>query len=536
MAKLMWDEPQEMGPLLPTLNRKELEERAWLLTREAASLGAALPEASRTAVTAMLRIVNSYYSNRIEGHSTLPIDIERAYRRDYSNDPARRDLQIEAKAHVEVHRRMRLRLAAELPQAITSPEFLQWLHRSFYAHLPKSMWVVRNDDTGEQRTVVPGEFRSGNVCVGEHEPPAYSALPAFLNRFAEAYEPSGLGPIDRIIAAAASHHRLLWIHPFFDGNGRVTRLFTEAYLARADVDSAGLWSISRGLARAPAYKTMLAKADMPRQGDLDGRANLSDRALGEFCLFFLDTALDQVRYIAKMLDLDGLRQRIIAYTQMAAGRGEIPKGSEQLLLQTLMRGSLERGEALEIIGGAERTARKHLSRLLDVGLVAPTSLTHRSGIRWSIPIAAAPSYFPDIYPADLSAELKSPNEITFVDRLRSLSNAELTLAIDDILSENVGKLEEDESVSSAMAMTNATGFGVDDYQFRIEDLDLFDDNEARVYLTFHLSGEHDWDSDRMYSGDEIEGSAVLVVEDAEHAHFEEVEAGRVEYPEEQEPE
>ena len=46
--------------------------------------------------------MNCYYSNLIEGHDTHPVDIERALKNDYSRDEKKRDLQLEAKAHIIV--------------------------------------------------------------------------------------------------------------------------------------------------------------------------------------------------------------------------------------------------------------------------------------------------------------------------------------------------------------------------------------------------------------------------------------------------
>jgi len=57
------------------------------------------------------------------------------------------------------------------------------------------------------------------VQVGRHIPPSAAALPRFLKRFAEAYEMQRLSRLRQIIAIGAAHHRLLWIHPFYDGNG-----------------------------------------------------------------------------------------------------------------------------------------------------------------------------------------------------------------------------------------------------------------------------------------------------------------------------
>ena len=70
-----------------------------------------------------------------------------------------------------------------------------------------------------------------------------------------------LSKLRRVIGVAAAHHRLLWIHPFLDGNGRVTRLFSHAWLRELGIGSE-LWEISRGLARqVDEYKKMLATAE-----------------------------------------------------------------------------------------------------------------------------------------------------------------------------------------------------------------------------------------------------------------------------------
>jgi Fic family protein len=118
-----------------------------------------------------------------------------------------------------------------------------------------------------------------------------------MKRFEEAYDPAKLSQVQQIIAIAASHHRLVWIHPFLDGNGRVVRLFSQAWLLETGIGSS-LWSVSRGLARnVEEYKARLMAADAPRKGDLDGRGNLSHDELVNFCRFFLKTAVDQVEFM-----------------------------------------------------------------------------------------------------------------------------------------------------------------------------------------------------------------------------------------------
>jgi Fic family protein len=72
--------------------------------------------------------MNTYYSNLIEGHDTRPRDIERTLVGEFDGDLGRRNLQIEAAAHVRVQSELD-RMAAEdrLPEP-ASPDFLRWLH------------------------------------------------------------------------------------------------------------------------------------------------------------------------------------------------------------------------------------------------------------------------------------------------------------------------------------------------------------------------------------------------------------------------
>lgn len=104
-----------------------------------------------------------------------------------------------------------------------------------------------------------------------------------MDYFARRYRFEKLGKAGRTLAIPAAHHRFNYIHPFPDGNGRVSRLMSHAMAHEAGIAAHGLWSISRGLARGlesrKDYKRMMDHADMPRQGDLDGRGK-PVRALG----------------------------------------------------------------------------------------------------------------------------------------------------------------------------------------------------------------------------------------------------------------
>ena len=298
----MLETPARIEPLffddaVPTV----LADLAIELQKAADELGRGLHPESAAELADLVRVMNSYYSNLIEGHNTRPKDIEMALA-GAEIDPERRPLALEAKAHVEVQRMIDGRaLRNELPSP-TSMEFIRWVHRAFYDEMPAEFRYVEKPD-GTKVDIVPGEFRTisdYDVAVGRHQPPSSSRVIAFMEwfqkRFAMAEKQASL----RIIAIASAHHRLNYIHPFPDGNGRVSRLMSHAMALKAGIGGNGLWSISRGLARGlkdrGEYKRMMDHADSPRQGDRDGRGNLSESALNDFVEWFLTAALDQVRF------------------------------------------------------------------------------------------------------------------------------------------------------------------------------------------------------------------------------------------------
>jgi Fic family protein len=200
----------------------------------------------RESIGDLVRSLNCYYSNLIEGHNTHPRDIDAALDNEYSADPQRRALQREARAHIELQR---LIDSGEDPQEPpTSTAYIQWLHRELCSRLPDEfLWVV-DPKTGQRTQVIPGELRDGEVQIGRHIPPPAADLTRFLQRLNEAYAVGRLSRTQTVIAAAAAHHRFLWIHPFFDGNGRVARLMSHAMLLRAGIGSSS-WSVARGLSR-----------------------------------------------------------------------------------------------------------------------------------------------------------------------------------------------------------------------------------------------------------------------------------------------
>lgn len=386
-----------MEPLLPGEVDNKSASLALALIRGAERLRSSLHPITRKLVADLARSMNSYYSNLIEGHRTQPRDIDAAIRRDFSTNPDQRSLQIQHLAHMEVQAEMEARLPAMAVGEVCSTEFLRWLHEGFYRRLAEELRKVE-DEMGKTHEIIPGELRQSEVSVGRHMAPASKELSEFLKRFVDFYGPLVTTEPGSLIAAAAAHHRLTWIHPFLDGNGRVARLFTLAWFAKAGVDSDGLWTISRGLARRKAeYQAALANADQKRVNDFDGCGYLSQRYLAEFCQFFLGTAADQVEFMRELLALEGMLDRIVGYAERRESSKRLPGGSTLVLRDIFLRGEIARGDVSRIIGASPRTAQKVTGELLAQRLV--TSSSPKGPLRLGFPSDAAGYYFPNLYPA-----------------------------------------------------------------------------------------------------------------------------------------
>lgn len=154
--------PAAAEPFMPAEGTAVLENLAFDLAREASELSAQLHPVVRLSVAELVRSMNCYYSNLIEGHNTHPRDIDRALAADYSSDPHRRDLQLEARAHIEVQQMIDERVG-DMPRPPASRAFIEWAHREFCRRLPETLLVVENPDTRSeflsfQGRCVPGSW------------------------------------------------------------------------------------------------------------------------------------------------------------------------------------------------------------------------------------------------------------------------------------------------------------------------------------------------------------------------------------------
>ncbi|MGH7865629.1 MAG: Fic family protein, partial [Candidatus Binataceae bacterium] len=274
---------------------------------------------------------------------------------------------------------------------------------SLYGKLPKEDRVAK-----DRKEIIPGEYREDNVTAGQHLAPPPKEVPELMQGWAERYRQLA-GTEALLIGIACSHHRLAWVHPFVDGNGRGARLHSHCVLHAMGMTH-GLWSPMRGLARTQEqYYARLNNADLPRRNDLDGRGRLSQEELVKFAQYFLEICLDQVRFMRDRLELGALKERLKAMlADLEARPWQI--GSEKSLIKpealeplhyVAITGSVDRSRFIGMTGLGERTGRRVLASLLDYGVLTADST--RAPVSFVVPQASLKFLFPNLW---LEAEVE----------------------------------------------------------------------------------------------------------------------------------
>ena len=388
----MFAEPHQFEPLLPAEAYLEpLLGRAHELSRSATLLaGTRVPPELRT----LLRNMNSYYTNRIEGQHTRPHEIDQALRKDFSKDARLAAKQRQAVAHIEAEVALEQRYkGVEGARALYATDAVKVMHQELFGRLPEQDLV-----TDEGEPIVPGQLRLREVKVGHHVAPAFASVPAFLQRWASFYGGVRRGEA-ALVALACAHQRLGWVHPFIDGNGRVMRLHTHSLLSALGY-TGGLWSPLRGFARSSErYYALLADADSLRRGDMDGRGNLSQQALIAWADYVLDVCLDQVSFMASMLDFQTLLPRLEAClvfeatAEKSGVRQEALRGLHYLFLSGE---EMARGEFKAMLGISDRAATDALGALVKRGLLKSDS--PQGKVRFGLPQHALRFLFPRLWP------------------------------------------------------------------------------------------------------------------------------------------
>ncbi len=385
----LFPEERTLGPL---------QELAAELVKECHTLRGQAGESIVRALRPKLRAMNSYYTNKIEGQHTQPADLERAIQKNFSADAAIAKRQRIAVAHMEVEAELEQTLGNSAPGEIFSPTIVCEIHGLLYRKLPEADRVT---DDGEP--TAPGEYRIKDVKAGQHIAPPWKDVDGLMHSWAARYSKLA-GTEALLIGAACSHHRLAWVHPFIDGNGRAARLHTHLLLHAMGL-TRGLWSPMRGLARTQEqYYAKLSNADAAQRNSLDGRGPLSQEELVAFATYFLNVCVDQVRFMRERLNLVTLKDRLNLMLlslqeqpwDVRSEKSVVKIDALEALHYVAMTGPIERARFVKMTGLGVRTGRRVLTSLLDFGVLTETS--PRSPVSFGVPLRSLRFLFPNLWP------------------------------------------------------------------------------------------------------------------------------------------
>jgi len=381
-----------------------LESKIIKIIHKSSELSGKISIGTKQSFYEIMKNMNGYYSNLIEGNPTHPLDIEKALNGEYFQDEKKREKVEQNTAHIKTQESIKKRVLQEADLNITSKDFICWIHKELYQNLDEEFRYINFQ--GEKIKIIPGELRKREVKVGMHNAPLFESLNNFLEFFNQKYSPKNLSIEKKLLAFAASHHRLVFIHPFLDGNGRVARLFSYAYALKIGIASDGIWSISRGLARTrKEYYMNLSYADQERQGDLDGRGNLTEKGLYEFCNYFFNITLDQLSFMDNLLNLEKFEIHLKEILKTKSLSEIHQKRAFIILKEIYKKGELKRKDLYNLFDVKPRTVRDTLLKLNNLKLII--SDTHKSPLKLNFKVEDTINLFPDLIPRYLENNMKT---------------------------------------------------------------------------------------------------------------------------------
>lgn len=267
----------------------ELVELAFNLERLRGNFGyGTTPSSILAELHALFQLLMSVVSARIEGNRTTIYDA-------LEHDAQAETVDVLAESWQEI---VNLREAmtfidgSDLGQPV-SHVFVRELHRLSVRRL------VREGDP------TPGRYRSSDVEISRarHRPPSHVLIQPEMDDFLR-FANQDVQTAQQMVHVAMAHHRFLWVHPFRNGNGRVSRLLSYAMLRRHGfVSPFGYRTVNPtavfGNDREGYYSALAAADDLTNEGTV------------AWCTFFVRGIHDDMERLTRLQDGDFVAEQLI---------------------------------------------------------------------------------------------------------------------------------------------------------------------------------------------------------------------------------
>ncbi|WP_422412765.1 MULTISPECIES: Fic family protein [unclassified Endozoicomonas] len=257
-------------------------------------------------------------------------------------------------------------LAEMMLDAITNLDDPLSLDRLFQWHrwlFPNTEFTFHKVQAGQLRGDEPMQVVSGRIDrpTVHFEAPPRSVLVSELERFFDWFNQSRNDPkCDPLLRAAISHFWFVTLHPFDDGNGRLTRAITDLALAQADAQSIRLYAMSSAiLDNRKAYYQILEQS---QRGKVD---------ITHWLLWFLQMLDETIKASLRKID------RTLHKTRFWRAFHDTGLSDEQIkVLNRLLDGGekgfesgISASQYQKVAKVSKATATRHLSYLLNKGCI-----------------------------------------------------------------------------------------------------------------------------------------------------------------------
>lgn len=336
---------------LPTMQyESELVSKLFELERLRAQLGlGTTPDAVYDELHRLFQLLMSVVSARIEGNRTTVYE-------------AASDLGVDSETPTPSDRLREIenirRAMAYIDGLPDGQELTHLLLRQLHEMAVEGL--VREGDP------TPGSYRNVDVSIlrAEHRPPSHVVLRPELDDLIDFVNQPTI-PRSQLVHVAVAHHRFLWIHPFRNGNGRVSRLLSYFMLRKhrfvspvgmRTVNPAAVFGSNRG-----EYLDALAMAD-----------DLSNEGTLKWTEFFVRGMVTDLGRLVQLQDFEIVQSRLIkpAIDRFHLAGGVSP--AERDALKRVIELETVKARDLEpFFPGSPSTRSQQIRSLIDRGLLVP---------------------------------------------------------------------------------------------------------------------------------------------------------------------
>lgn len=209
----------------------------------------------------------------------------------------------------------------------------------------------------------PGEYRMQDVGItgSMHTPPSWVTVHPEMTALLEFANTEYPLP-KQMLQVAVAHHRFVWIHPFHNGNGRVSRLFTYAMLRKTVFSNRG---------RSALNPTSVFGNDRAEYiSALEGADSLSSAGTTRWATFFAQGIRDDLDRVVRLQDHDYVVSELIMPALLKlVDDGIISTTTRDVLLTVARRGVVKAGDLAAALPGDPSQRSRAIRNLIDRDLL-----------------------------------------------------------------------------------------------------------------------------------------------------------------------